>query len=178
MYGGAHTFAKDLWCFACVSGERRRNLIALVSSTLTHSCCCEAYWLRSNNTCAVTKSALASPHRTYPIRLHLTCALFFHSFCSLAPTSLLFIIENFDSSISHRSLLPRCVRALNLNVLFSFHRHFDTLMPFYVRLSCIITYARSYVDFDGQCVVARKENILLCRHSNAHRTYYCNPSIA
>lgn len=39
-------------------------------------------------------------------------------------------------------------------------------------------YIRSYVDFDGQCVVARKENILLCRHSNAHRTYYCNPSKA
>lgn len=152
MYGGAHTFAKDLWCFACVSGERRRNLIALVSSTLTHSCCCEAYWLRSNNTCAVTKSALASQHTTSHIPDSITFDLcFVFSFVrSLAPTSLLFIIENFDSSISHRSLLllllPRCVRALNRNVLFSFHRHFDTLMPFYVRLSCIITYVRTLIS--------------------------------
>lgn len=42
--------------------ERRRNHCISFEHTHTRRCCCEAYWLRSNNTCAVTKSALASHH--------------------------------------------------------------------------------------------------------------------
>lgn len=118
-------------------------------------------------------------HRTYPIRLHSTCALFFLSFvCSFVHSDIALYYWEFRflhftsfTAAAAASVCRSCCECASvcarLIVMFCFHfisspfRHIDAV------LCAIVLYCYSPTLVSTVSVVARKENILLCRHSNA-----------